>query len=184
LLLSRVRSLLVSRGGSVSETTAEPMEGAWQMARLLGMALVVLALVVAGCGDDDGDEEATPLTTPPPAASVSTTAPSTEVTTLENPADAGGEFAFQKDSLTAPAGEITLVMENPSSEVHNISLEGNGVDEKGELVVRARRRVSQPSSSPASTRSTARCPSTGTGGWKARSRSRASPLCAWCIGGL
>jgi plastocyanin len=134
LLVSRVRSLLVSRGGSVSETTAEPMEGAWQMARLLGMALVVLALVVAGCGDDDGDEEATPLTTPPPAASVSTTAPSTEVTTLENPADAGGEFAFQKDSLTAPAGEITLVMENPSSEVHNISLEGNGVDEKGELV--------------------------------------------------
>jgi hypothetical protein len=37
--------------------------------------------------------------------------------------------------MTAPAGEITLVMENPSSEVHNILARGgNGVDEKGALV--------------------------------------------------
>jgi plastocyanin len=104
------------------------------MARLFGASLVALVLVAAGCGGDDGDEEATPQAPPPPAVSVSTTAPSTGATTLEIPADAGGELAFQKDSLTAPAGEITLVMENPSSEVDNISLEGNGVDEKGELV--------------------------------------------------
>jgi plastocyanin len=90
---------------------------------------VVVALLLAGCGGDDGDEEATPATT-----SVATAPPSGEVTTLENPADAGGDLAFEKDSLTAPAGRITLVMENPSSEVHNISVEGNGVDEKGELV--------------------------------------------------
>jgi plastocyanin len=105
------------------------------MPRLLALGvLVVVALIAAGCGGDDGDEQATPPPASPPAASVPTTAPSTKATTLENPADAGGDLAFQKDSLTAPAGEITLVMENPSSEVHNISIEGDGVDEKGKLV--------------------------------------------------
>jgi plastocyanin len=96
--------------------------------------LIVGAIAAAGCGGDGEADEATPPPPPPPAASVPTTAPSLEATTLEIPADAGGDPAFQKDSLTAPAGEITLVMFNPSSEVHNISIEGDGVDEKGELV--------------------------------------------------
>jgi uncharacterized cupredoxin-like copper-binding protein len=99
------------------------------MGRLLGLALVVLALVAAGCGgDDDGDEEATPP--PPPAA----TDAAGGATTLENPADASGKLAFQKDSLTAPAGEVTLVMENPSSVEHNIAVKGDGIDEKGPVV--------------------------------------------------
>ena len=100
------------------------------MARLLGLALLVLALAVAGCGgdDDNGDDEATPP--PPPAA----TGDAGGATTLENPADASGQLAFQKDSLTAPAGEITLVMENPSSVEHNIAVKGDGIDEQGPVV--------------------------------------------------
>lgn len=100
------------------------------MARLLGLALLVLALAVAGCGgdDDNGDDEATPP--PPPAA----TGAAGGATTLENPADASGQLAFQKDSLTAPAGEIALVMENPSSVEHNIAVKGDGTDEKGPVV--------------------------------------------------
>jgi plastocyanin len=95
------------------------------------MTAVLVALVVSACGGDDGDETATP---PPQATSAPTTSRSGEATTLENPADAGGDFKFQKDSLTAPAGTITLVMLNPSSEIHNISVEGDDVDEKGKLV--------------------------------------------------
>lgn len=99
------------------------------MARLLGLALLALALAVAGCGgDDDGDEDAAPP--PPPAATDGTG----EGTRLENPADESGALRFQEDSLTAPAGEVTLVMENPSPVDHNIALEGNGVDEVGEIV--------------------------------------------------
>lgn len=95
------------------------------MARLLGIALVALALAVAGCGgDDDGDEEAAPP--PPPAA--------TGGTRVVNPADPGGDLAFQEDELTAPAGEVTLVMENPSSLEHNIAVKGDGLDEKGPVV--------------------------------------------------
>jgi plastocyanin len=99
------------------------------MTRILSLALVALALIAAGCGggDDDGDEEASP---PPPAA----TDDAAGGTTLENPADAGGKLAFQKDELTAPAGVVTLVMENPASVEHNIAVKGEGIDEKGPVV--------------------------------------------------
>ena len=101
------------------------------MGRLLVLALVALALLAAGCGgdDDDSEDEASP---PPPPAE--TTTPSGEATRLENPADAGGALEFEEDSLTAPAGEITLVMENPSSVEHNIAVKGDDVDEKGPVV--------------------------------------------------
>jgi plastocyanin len=99
------------------------------MTRILGLALVVLALIAAGCGgdDDNGDEEAAP---PPPAE----TGGAAGETRLENPADPGGELAFEKDELTAPAGLVTLVMENPASVEHNIAVKGSGIDEKGPVV--------------------------------------------------
>jgi plastocyanin len=100
------------------------------MARLLGLALVLLALVAAGCGGDDDDEASPPPPPPPPAA----TNGGGEATTLDNPADASGALKFQKDSLTAPSGEITLRMENPSSVEHNIAVKNGGIDEKGEIV--------------------------------------------------
>jgi plastocyanin len=113
--------------GNVPATTVERTEGADKMGRLLGLALLVLALAVAGCGgDDDGDDEATPPPPPPPAATGDG-----EATTLENPADASGALAFEKDTLTAPAGEITLVMENPAALEHNIAIEG---ESEGEVV--------------------------------------------------
>jgi plastocyanin len=112
--------------GNVPATTVERTEGVKRMGRLLAVALLVLALAVAGCGgdDDDGDEASPP---PPPAA----TGGDGEATTLENPADASGQLAFEKDTLTAPAGEITLVMENPAALDHNIAIEGEG---EGEVV--------------------------------------------------
>jgi plastocyanin len=112
--------------GNVPKTTVERTEGATRMARLLGLALVALALAVAGCGGGDGEEDEEAAPPPPPAA--------TGGTRLENPADEGGELAFQKDELTAPAGEVTLVMENPSSLEHNIAVKGDGIDEKGPVV--------------------------------------------------
>jgi plastocyanin len=49
-------------------------------------------------------------------------------------ADAGGGLSFDKESLEAPAGEVTIRMENPSSLPHNVSIEGDGVDEEGDTV--------------------------------------------------
>jgi plastocyanin len=49
-------------------------------------------------------------------------------------ADPGGAFRFDKRSLEASAGRVTLVMENPASVPHNVSIEGEGVDEEGNTV--------------------------------------------------
>jgi plastocyanin len=49
-------------------------------------------------------------------------------------ADPGGAFRFDTRSLEARAGQVTLVMENPSSIPHNVSIDGGGVDEEGETV--------------------------------------------------
>jgi plastocyanin len=49
-------------------------------------------------------------------------------------ADPGGELRFDRQSLEARAGQVTLVMDNPSSVPHNISIKGGGVDQEGETV--------------------------------------------------
>jgi plastocyanin len=54
--------------------------------------------------------------------------------TLRLSADPGGELRFDKRSLEARAGHVTIVMDNPSSLEHNISIAGRGVHEEGETV--------------------------------------------------
>jgi plastocyanin len=56
-----------------------------------------------------------------------------EEKTLENLADPS-QLRFSKSTLEAPAGKITLVMENPSPLEHDIALKGQGVDEIGKTV--------------------------------------------------
>ena len=57
-------------------------------------------------------------------------------------ADPGGALSFDTDSLEAQAGEVMITMDNPSSTPHNIAIEGQGVDEKGEVVTQAESQVS------------------------------------------
>jgi plastocyanin len=54
--------------------------------------------------------------------------------TLLISADPTGQLRFDKDSLEAPAGPVKITMNNPSPVPHDVSLEGSGVDEKGEIV--------------------------------------------------
>jgi plastocyanin len=49
-------------------------------------------------------------------------------------ADASGALRFDKNTLSAPAGKVTIVMGNPSPLSHNIAIQGNGVDVKGAVV--------------------------------------------------
>jgi uncharacterized cupredoxin-like copper-binding protein len=53
---------------------------------------------------------------------------------LSIPADPGGALAYQYGSAEAQPGSVEIDTENKSSVDHNIALEGNGVDEKGEVV--------------------------------------------------
>jgi hypothetical protein len=49
--------------------------------------------------------------------------------TLRLSADPGGEVRFDRRSLEARAGQVTIEMANPSSVRHNVSIEGDGVDQ-------------------------------------------------------
>jgi plastocyanin len=99
----------------------------------LVVALALLALVpfaLAACGgDDDGDEA------PPPEPEVEQPANGAAedgdgATTLQVTADPDGALEFEQESLTAPAGEVTIDFENASSVPHDVVIEdseGNDV---------------------------------------------------------
>jgi plastocyanin len=53
---------------------------------------------------------------------------------IENPADPNGGLFYRFANAEAPAGQLTLRSKNDSSVDHDISLEGNGVNEKGPVV--------------------------------------------------
>ncbi len=99
---------------------------------LAASALAVLGLMAAGCGGGGGEEAqpAPPAETQPPAAEGGAEA---AATTLELAADSGGALAFDKTSLEAPAGEVSIVLTNDSPVPHNVAIEGNGVDAQGEV---------------------------------------------------
>jgi plastocyanin len=56
--------------------------------------------------------------------------------TLRIAADPAGGLKFDKSSLTAPAGKVTIVMDNPSDLPHAVEIEGNGVEVAGETVMK------------------------------------------------
>jgi plastocyanin len=79
------------------------------------LVLLVFVLGLGACGGGDGDEEEGE--------------PAAGGTTLQLAADPEGGFAFDKTSLSAKAGTVTIELTNDSSLPHDISVEGNGVDE-------------------------------------------------------
>ena len=99
------------RHGPQAEEHAEPEEG-----RPAGDSPQAAA-PEGGQSDDEGEQDN-----------------SGEQTNIALSADPGGALKFDKDSLEAPAGRVTLTMENPSNVPHDVSIRGNGVDENGEVV--------------------------------------------------
>jgi plastocyanin len=87
------------------------------MRRLTWIALISVALLVAGCGDDEdeggggGGAGALTLT-----------------------ADPGGEISWDPGSLSASAGSVTIKLVNESDVPHAVEVEGNGVEEESETV--------------------------------------------------
>ena len=99
---------------------------------LVHKALVLIAIVIplalAACGDDDDDDTG--------AATSETT---TEETTTDDTAQTGGggeevtisetEFALDPADPTVAAGEVTITATNDGATVHNLEVEGEGVEE-------------------------------------------------------
>jgi plastocyanin len=94
----------------------------------LALIAIMIPLALAACGDDD-DEDTTSAATEP----------TTEETTTDETAGAGGggeeiaisetEFALDPADPTVAAGEVTIAVTNDGATLHNLEVEGNGVEE-------------------------------------------------------
>jgi uncharacterized cupredoxin-like copper-binding protein len=103
---------------------------------IAGIALpvvIVVALAVAGCGSSSSSSS----TTSGGAASTPASGGSSAGgQTLKLSADPNGAIKFDTSTLQAKAGQVTVQMTNPSSSgiEHGIAVEGNGVDQDGQIV--------------------------------------------------
>jgi plastocyanin len=100
---------------------------------LPALLLAGLALAAAGCGGSSSNA-ASGGQKPNATGTTATQASPKKGRTLRLAADASGALRFDKKSLTAPPGKVTIVMTNDSSVPHDIALEGNGVDVIGPIV--------------------------------------------------
>ena len=106
--------------------------------RILTFTAVLCALTIAaaGCGGDDDDDGG--------SGSSSANTQTSEnagggggggaAETLKLSADPSGALKFDKSSLTAKAGKVTIVLDNPSSLPHAVEVEGNGVEESSDTI--------------------------------------------------
>lgn len=101
------------------------------MKRLITLCAVG-ALAVAGCGGGDDNNDAG-----------SSAAPAETTTTEASSGGGGGELqltavkeglAYDKKTLSASAGSVTITMKNDSSLSHDVSIQGSGVNEMGNAV--------------------------------------------------
>jgi uncharacterized cupredoxin-like copper-binding protein len=110
------------------------------------LCAALVALVVAGCGSSDNkSSSSSSQAAPPPANTAPTPGGGTKnaqkgggggkgASTLTIAADSGGQLKFDKKSLSAKAGKVTITMDNPAPVPHAIAVEGNGLDKKGQTV--------------------------------------------------
>jgi uncharacterized cupredoxin-like copper-binding protein len=110
--------------------------------------LCAIAIPVAGCGDDDDSTSGNSGAADTGAETGADTGASTKAEetgggasggggeTLKIAADPSGASKFDKTSLTAKAGKVTISMDNPSDLPHAVEIEGNGVEVSGDTVTK------------------------------------------------
>jgi plastocyanin len=104
------------------------------------LCAALAALAVAGCGGSD-KKSSSSSSQPAPAPAPSTSGSSGggakaggKGSNLTIAADSSGQLKFDKKSLSAKAGKVTITMDNPSPVPHAIAVEGNGLDKDGNTV--------------------------------------------------
>ncbi len=91
------------------------------MRRLLLATLLVTVIAVAGCGGSSSSSSATSST-----QTASPTSSSAGAGTLTLAADPSGNLKFDKSSLSASAGKVTVDFTNSSSVPHNLTIAASG----------------------------------------------------------
>ena len=102
---------------------------------ILAAVLATLALVAAGCGGDDNNDSSSGSNSSGSSGSGGGSTSESSgggggggATKLKLTADPSGALKFDKSSLSAKPGTVTITMDNPSSTPHAVEVEGNGVE--------------------------------------------------------
>src|SRR3954470_15971201 len=101
-----------------------------RLMRWMTLLAVTAVLALAGCG---GSDEKSSGSSGSSSISNSSSSSGGGGETLKLAADKSA-LKFDKTSLTAKAGKVTLEMENPSQIAHAVAIKGNGVDVDGKTV--------------------------------------------------
>jgi plastocyanin len=108
---------------------------------LLVIGAAAAALAVAGCGGGGGSSSSSASSTPaatstpaPASGGGSSSSSSGGGSKLSIAAVASGALKFNKSSLSAKAGKVTITMANPSPVQHGVAITGNGVQQTGQTV--------------------------------------------------
>jgi plastocyanin len=96
--------------------------------------IVALALAVGACGDDDSDEAGNGGNGGGGGGGDTGGQADGGPTRIKLAADPGGELAFDKTSLRAKPGRVTIAFDNPAQVPHAVEVEGNGVEEETETI--------------------------------------------------
>jgi uncharacterized cupredoxin-like copper-binding protein len=105
--------------------------------RSLSIVFAVLALVLAGCGSSN--KNAGSNTSGSTATPASGGGGGGEQLALAAPAD--GSIKFDKTSLNAKAGKVTINFDNPSTNPHAVEIEGNGVEQASDTITQSKTSV-------------------------------------------
>ena len=100
------------------------------MTRWFGVLAAAAVLAIAGCGGSDNSSSGSGSSSS--GSSGSSSSGGGEHIALA--ADPGGALKFDKTSLTAKAGTVTIDFTNDATIAHAVAVEGNGVDKDGQTV--------------------------------------------------
>ena len=114
--------------------------------RWMTLLAVTAVLALAGCGSS-GSKSSDSSSSSSSSNSNSSASSSGGGETLKLAADKSA-LKFDKTSLTAKAGKVTLEMENPSQLPHAIAIKGNGVDVDGKTVGKGEKSVASADLKP------------------------------------
>jgi uncharacterized cupredoxin-like copper-binding protein len=108
--------------------------------RTISVLVAALALALAGCGGSSnknaGSNTSGATATPASNSGGSSSASSSGALALSAPAD--GSLKFDKTTLTAKAGKVTINFDNPASVPHGIGVKGNGIDQKSGQIMNSK----------------------------------------------
>jgi plastocyanin len=108
------------------------------MTRRIGVLGVAGVIAIAGCGGGNSSNSNSGSGGSGAAATSTPTPSSGGGHTLQLAADPNGALKFDKSTLQAKSGSVTIDFSNMSTTPHAVAVEGHGLDKDGKIITGAK----------------------------------------------